>query len=241
MMYLGIHKRETNGLKHVSDLLCRIWDMDPGDQPALDKLSTYLGGNEILIGVPGKYIPGPPEGDPWHFSSYPLGRGGGKLRIRTRGDEYFVDEQGLFRTGRQFGNLMHLVFSRIRNPDDVHPILNSLVKEGVLPGAEFHELQEQISGLLDQPLVREWFSGDDSQLVLNERGITCEDGQVIRPDRVILKGSEATVIDFKFGVQEKDAYHTQVEGYMDRLREMGYQKIQGFLWYVSLNKIIPVK
>ena len=58
-----------------------------------------------------------------------------------------------------------------------------------------------------------------------------------RPDRVIIgPDGRAVVIDFKFG-REREEYMHQVQEYMDLLRKMGYQQVEGHIWYVYSNKI----
>ena len=60
-----------------------------------------------------------------------------------------------------------------------------------------------------------------------------------RPDRVMRRGDEWVVVDFKFG-EPHDKYHDQVTGYMNLLKAMpGQSQIQvsGYLWYVDIEKI----
>jgi hypothetical protein len=56
---------------------------------------------------------------------------------------------------------------------------------------------------------------------------------------VLIKGNEATVVDYKFGDKESKTYLQQVKNYMDLITEMGYQT-QGFVCYVSLRKVEKV-
>jgi len=44
------------------------------------------------------------------------------------------------------------------------------------------------------------------------------------------------VVDFKFG-KEKKKYITQVQRYVSIYRRMGYQKVEGYLWYLDDNLI----
>jgi len=46
------------------------------------------------------------------------------------------------------------------------------------------------------------------------------------------------VVDYKFGEAEDDRYVRQVEQYTGLLRDMGYAPVEGFVWYVFLNKIV---
>ena len=53
-------------------------------------------------------------------------------------------------------------------------------------------------------------------------------------------GGRAVVVDYKFGELDAERYRRQIREYMRLLREMGYTKTEGFLWYVLLDKIEPV-
>ena len=54
-----------------------------------------------------------------------------------------------------------------------------------------------------------------------------------RPDRVVVGlDGKVTVIDYKFG-QRSDSYIRQVQSYMELFRKMGYEKLEGYVWYVS--------
>lgn len=86
---------------------------------------------------------------------------------------------------------------------------------------------------------RHWFDG--SYRVMNEATIVDADGEIHRPDRVLVApdGSRVIVIDYKFG-QPRNAHHTQVRNYVSLLREMGYPAVEGWLWYVPAGEIVPV-
>ena len=52
-------------------------------------------------------------------------------------------------------------------------------------------------------------------------------------------GEKAIVVDFKFGTP-RSYYKEQVQGYMDKLKRMGYTQVSGYLWYIYNNKIEEV-
>jgi CRISPR/Cas system-associated exonuclease Cas4 (RecB family) len=93
---------------------------------------------------------------------------------------------------------------------------------------------------LQNPIAKDWFSGDWE--VINECSILQNTGVEVgthRPDRVMVKGNHVIVVDFKFGKPD-NKYIGQVQGYMNLLSQMGYQKVEGYLWYVYKNHIEPV-
>ena len=83
-----------------------------------------------------------------------------------------------------------------------------------------------------------WYDG--TAQVLNETDILIGKGHTKRPDRVIIKGKQVTVIDYKFGQKQLRTHQQQVQEYLQLIRKMGYPRVEGYLWYVELNKIKPV-
>ncbi|HDJ34330.1 MAG TPA: hypothetical protein ENF21_09575 [Bacteroidetes bacterium] len=158
------------------------------------------------------------------------------LRLRQESLEYFRLTGSV--TGQRVnrGKLLHELFERIAGPEDVKKELDRLVRSGRVPAGEVGNLEKQVLRWLDHPTVREWFaSGRD---VKKEAGIYTPGGREKRPDRVVIDGKRATVVDYKFGEAEDDRYVRQVEQYTGLLRDMGYAPVEGFVWYVFLNKIV---
>ena len=142
----------------------------------------------------------------------------------------------------QQGKLLHRIFSEINTGDDVKPLLLRLEMEGVFTSTfTLEEVEHIVKQALEQPLARDWFSGEWK--AFNERGIVfrTQDGlQKRRPDRVMIKDKKVVVVDFKFG-HPKDEYEEQVRSYMQILASMGYKNIEGYLWYVYSNQFVLIK
>ena len=86
---------------------------------------------------------------------------------------------------------------------------------------------------------RHWFDG--SFRVLNEASIVSGQGEIFRPDRVLVSrdGSRVVVIDYKFG-QPYAAHKRQVRDYVTLLRGMGYASVEGWLWYLKTDEVVQV-
>lgn len=139
------------------------------------------------------------------------------------------------------GKLLHNLFSIINKESDIDTAINRLEFEGVINATEEDEIRTFVHKAFDIPQIKTWYSSDWQ--LLNERSIIWSDhGKIInrRPDRVMIKKNEVIIVDFKFGKRETK-YKNQVKGYMNLLKEMGYQNINGYLWYVTENIIEPVK
>jgi len=241
LLYIGIPLREVKGVKNTGDLMQSILDLIPEEQPCTGDLRSSMKGKVFSLGEMPRYKLDPEGEDPWKFVNYPVNRGKRLLKVHLRSDQYFVDEEGVFRTGRMYGNMMHQLFSMIDTAEDVDRAVETLLRDGLLPEKEHEALVLNVREKIGQKEVSDWFSLSGSISIFKERSLFCGSGVVLRPDRVIVEGDKATVIDFKFGELEKDSYHMQVGHYMEQLKLMGFSRVEGYLWYVLLDRILKVE
>jgi ATP-dependent exoDNAse (exonuclease V) beta subunit len=165
------------------------------------------------------------------FNVYPY-KGKIKQQAVHRGISMFSD------TSQQFGNVMHRLFHYINYLEDTEKAVDTIIYEGLLPSSEREACILWITNLLRQESVSSWFARDWK--VYSEETLIVPNGHPYRPDRVIVKGKQAIVVDYKFGKKELDYYRTQIATYMNLLKNMKYSPVQGFIWYVQLNKIEEV-
>jgi ATP-dependent exoDNAse (exonuclease V) beta subunit len=159
---------------------------------------------------------------------------GERLQLRLYGKGFFFDNPS-----RKRGALMHELLSRIRTKDDVPASVENYRLSGIISREEAEELTARLNVLLDKPEVSAWYNAPTR--VLNEVEILFGKGKSRRPDRVMLSGGKAIVVDYKFGEQHPgNRYHNQVRNYMQLIREMGYGEVSGYLWYVTLDTIEEV-
>lgn len=129
------------------------------------------------------------------------------------------------------GILLHNAFAGILYINDIENIDNP-------------ELQQLINEYMNQVKSYGWFwkrkENGTNLKVLNECPITSANGEIFRPDRIILKkldngNTEATVIDYKFGKAGNSIYkyRQQVRTYMDLLTQMGCSSVKGYIWYAG--------
>lgn len=133
------------------------------------------------------------------------------------------------------GILMHEAMSQIHSLDELRDKVSHLSETRGMPFEEFETIVDRI---LHRPEVREWFN--PRWTVFTERGIMIpgeDNGR--RPDRVMIDGKRAVVVDYKFGELENKDYITQVQKYMSLLGMMGYTDISGYIYYVTTDRIVP--
>ncbi|HKK41839.1 MAG TPA: UvrD-helicase domain-containing protein [Bacteroidales bacterium] len=157
------------------------------------------------------------------------------LRLKLHGENYFSSEGEAVRKRINYGKLMHSVFEGINSVGDIGPAVRKLVIDGVLPEDESHDIERKVRELMNEPQIAEWFDPDNE--VMTEAAILLRSGATRRPDRVIFRNGQTTVIDFKFGEEHKN-HVQQVMQYSALLGEMGYTGIDAYIWYVDRNKIV---
>lgn len=154
-----------------------------------------------------------------------------------RGDE--DEEENLRSQYIRQGQLLHTLFASIDTKEDLTAAIERLLFEGVIESTEkAQEIYEIAERALNLDEVKDWYSGEWT--LYNECSIIYNDEQgkmqTRRPDRVMMKGNEVVVVDFKFG-KKKPEYSTQVREYMSLLSEMGYTDIKGYIWYVYSGEL----
>lgn len=134
------------------------------------------------------------------------------------------------------GIRMHKIFEGANTLKDLYAAIEQMANDGLIKQSEAEKLYVDIKNATDNDIVTEWFSG-------NWDDIKCEEeilyrGKTLRPDRVMISGDRAVIVDYKFVAEPNGDYHKQVKEYMAILKDMGcYGRIEGYVWYVHLNKI----
>ncbi len=160
-----------------------------------------------------------------------------RMEIRLHSKDYFqlTGNQQSERINR--GTMMHQIFEKIVTIQDIRPAVAQMVSTGNLTVGEGVEIQSRIEGLLASKPYSEWY--DETWKVLNERDILRVRESKHRPDRVMLKGNRAVVIDYKTG-EKSDKDLRQMRGYLADLKKMGFHSCEGKLWYLQMNEVVNV-
>jgi ATP-dependent exoDNAse (exonuclease V) beta subunit len=173
---------------------------------------------------------------------YPTSRPGARIKLRLPQARY-VDEAGAGPelSPRDLGVSMHRAMERADTAADVHRALERLAADGLISRDERSRLASIMERALADPLVGGWFSDDWETVRLEGDILLPGDAAKRRPDRVMIRGREAVVVDYKFGRLAPPSHAAQIREYMRLLREMGMTRVEGYLWYVSLERIERVE
>ncbi|MGL4993435.1 MAG: UvrD-helicase domain-containing protein [Bacteroidales bacterium] len=156
-----------------------------------------------------------------------------RIELRFYADEYFTDGNE-----RRSGKIRHEILSRVNTPDDLPRSVQQAIIDGLATTQECQGYERELAEKLQRPEVAAWFSAD--QEVLNEISLLHPTGIMLRPDRILRSGDGITVIDYKFGKENKSNIK-QVEDYIIMIKEMGYSDVVGYLWYVMSDKIEEIR
>lgn len=158
----------------------------------------------------------------------------GTVRISNEAADYFHGEGE--NSARQKGIVLHGIMQEVDSPSELHEAVMAAVDCGRLRVSEASEVEAQLSRAMQAEASRGWF--DHSAQVFSETGIISAEGNC-RPDRVVIGNGRVDIIDYKFGVQHR-GYVRQVQEYMELYRQMGYENVHGYLWFIAEGRVDEV-
>ena len=190
-------------------------------------------GRQEVIPVSGKVN----DDNTLSLSEYPIYNLNGRVSVRYKYEDY-TDPENIKTSAVDEGKMLHEIFRRIETVNDIDRAVGDMYRAGLINNDERAVYREQVVGFLKNNVPSEWFDG--KYKIINERDILFKGTGKARPDRVMTDGRKAVVVDYKFGRKEEKSYLRQVGFYCKTLRQMGYTDVSGYIWYVTLDKIVPV-
>lgn len=138
------------------------------------------------------------------------------------------------------GNLCHEIFAAMRKIDDLDGVLDDFESRGLIQSKDQRTtIETLINHAWTNDKMKDWFT--NPWTVDREQAILMN-GQEYRPDRVMTDkdSSRAIVLDYKFGKPEPH-YIDQVKTYMRAMELLGYEHVEGYLWYARTSTLKQVK
>ncbi|MEI6888966.1 MAG: UvrD-helicase domain-containing protein [Bacteroidales bacterium] len=151
-----------------------------------------------------------------------------KISIRRRAPEVWnLDDP---EKNRRFGNLLHAILAGINNENNASDVIDTMLENGILDRALEKDIRNKIHSIVNDPDLA--FIFDDNADMRPEAEILSPGGHTFRPDRVIIRGEQAIVVDYKTG-RTMEKYKTQLLQYGSSLEEMGYKEVRKYLLYLE--------
>ncbi|MCF6359160.1 MAG: UvrD-helicase domain-containing protein [Cyclobacteriaceae bacterium] len=209
----------------------------------LFSLSSHFDGNVFELGKP----------DPAHriedgsvmdrpLTNYPTSDPALKLAPTAEKDfwkQLNTDKANNIRSGIQLHSIMAQLktFELPALNNSLGSILQLMVLKGAFTEGEASVYKQKVKKLFSELTdLHQWFeTGWD---VINEHKILAM-GNAYIPDRVVIKGNTAVILDFKRGAKS-DGHKNQIKNYANLLTQMGYQVKGMYLVYIELVELVEV-
>lgn len=184
-------------------------------------------------------------GDGGHYPSYPLNgevseEGDvcerGRLKFSADSLDFFSEDGsvGVEASNRIRGVTLHDILAHVKLPGDLEDAIENARISGSLTAGQAQEAKELLSVRISEAIPMGWFPDDPSKVIL-ETDIIDTDGEIYRPDRVVVMDGKTVVVDYKFGVHHSK-YERQMKRYASILSRMGYPEVTAVLWYVQTGE-----
>lgn len=132
----------------------------------------------------------------------------------------------------EYGNLVHKLMSFVTDYKDVDSAVNEGLEKGMIQEEAKGNFKDIIQKIVSHPELEIFFRADN--IVFNERVIIGPYQRNTIPDRVVIRGKQAYILDYKTG-KEDEKYKEQVQSYGKSLVEMGYEVVKMTLLYTGEN------
>jgi len=132
---------------------------------------------------------------------------------------------------KQLGIAMHWILSKIKTASDLEQAIQLSILEGLINKNESSFLRMEILQLINHPEMAPYFeAGVPAKL---EAELLTQNGELLRPDRVVFYENATILIDYKTGKENNSVYAKQMHKYSLALESMGYLNIKKLLVYIE--------
>jgi ATP-dependent exoDNAse (exonuclease V) beta subunit len=163
-----------------------------------------------------------------------------RLRLRRLSEKIF-DAETLEKSKDKY-NKVRAAFAKIRTQNDIPNALRELEFEGVISPKEGGEMRESIETIINLPPLTPLF--DEDLIIENEREILLPNGDIERPDRVVIKDDTVYIINYKpsrsndFFQKERDM--KQIRDLGKLYQQMGSENLKLMVVYLESTDVISV-
>ena len=130
------------------------------------------------------------------------------------------------------GILVHHILGLIETEEDVDRVFADLERQGTIDKETVPLLKKKIGMVITHDALKKYFAKGNT--ILNEKEIITKNGEILRPDRIVVTNDGATIIDYKTG-KENNAYKKQLNSYAQVLEQMGYAIENKIITYINTD------
>jgi ATP-dependent helicase/nuclease subunit A len=140
------------------------------------------------------------------------------------------------------GDVIHHILSLIEvMPDDQAPVIEAAIRIAI---AKFgfepqrKQIQEAIERFFQNPQFRRFFAAEEDVIVYREKEIIASGGEAYKVDRILIRGDNMDIVDFKTGGPRAEEHREQISNYGCLLQKIHPEKqIRKHLLYIEENRV----
>jgi len=136
-----------------------------------------------------------------------------------------------------WGNIFHSILAKVNTSTDVEKAVNDFFTNELFPEHYKNIINKKINNLLSNNLIKPYFAKDLK--VENEAELVCENGKILRPDRIIFNENALVIIDYKTG-KINESHKNQINEYAKALESMNYTIDKKLLINISAEMVEEV-
>ena len=156
-----------------------------------------------------------------------------KIQIVTKSGYHWLTNRD---QAIEYGNLLHLIFSKIKTVNDIDFVFDDLLNSGEIQPQQYDLLKPKVEAVVHHPELSTYFTDDFE--VYNEQKILTPEGHTHIPDRIVIdQNKNAIIIDYKTG-SPNEKYANQLKVYQQLLEGMNYNVTKKLLVYINEEVVV---
>jgi ATP-dependent exoDNAse (exonuclease V) beta subunit len=188
---------------------------------SIGKESFYKGSGKEVVESTGIFKP---ELMPWYT----------RIKVKLEGNENWEKDK---LSPKVKGSLIHEVLANCNNLNSALEYTSHLKDNARLGDFETKEMKKHLVDFFQHNEFQ--FLFDDSYRLYNEREIIDRNGNVYRPDRIMMKGNSLILVDFKTG-EKRNAHTKQMKDYQSVLSAAGFIVERSVLIYTDAMQSVDI-
>jgi ATP-dependent exoDNAse (exonuclease V) beta subunit len=131
----------------------------------------------------------------------------------------------------EYGNTIHEILSFIKIKNDIDLAITKAIENGLIVFTQKEEVTKTINEIVNHHDLIDFFAAGTK--VLNEQTIIQKEGNLVKPDRMVLNSNnEIYLLDYKTG-SHLPKYKAQLENYQNAIESMGFKVAKKSLIYIG--------
>jgi ATP-dependent exoDNAse (exonuclease V) beta subunit len=131
----------------------------------------------------------------------------------------------------EYGNTIHEILSFVKTKNDIDLAVTKAIENGLIVFTQKEVVTKTINEIVNHHDLIDFFS--EGTKVLNEQTIIQKEGNLVKPDRMVLNSNnEIYLLDYKTG-SHLPKYQAQLENYQNAIESMGFKVAKKALIYIG--------